>query len=311
MKALKYGVAASLVFALVGALVIAGCGEKLAAKVNGTGIPMSKVEARLDQVERINGNIFRGKNGERTKREYTNKILDFLISEQLIRQEAAKQKIEVSDKEVDARFEQVVKASKKSLKEVEKILKDQGLSIEEYKDNMKTQLIAQKLFQKVSGGVKVTDAQVKDYYEKNKDTEFNEPEKVRTQQILTADEDAAKKAKQELDNGADFAAVAKKYSTDPSTKDKGGELPAFSREQVVPEWAKEVFARNAGETTGIFKTSFGYHIVKVLEKIPAKQKPFEQVKDSIKQRLLATEKDKVFQKWLSDLKKKSDIKTYI
>lgn len=311
MKAFKYGAAVALALALAGTLIVAGCGEKLAAKVNGTGIPMSKVESRLNQVELINKNLFQGKDGERAKREYRNKILDYLINEQLVRQEAVKQKIAVSDKEVDARFNSMVKASKKSLKDIEKILKDQGTSVAEFKDGLKTQMIAQKLFQKVTTGIKVTDAQVKDYYEKNKETEFKEPEKVRAQQILTANEEDAKKAKQELDNEADFAAAAKKYSIDPSTKDKGGELPPFTKDQVVPEWANEVFAKNPGEMTGIFKTSFGYHIVKVLEKIPAKEKTFDEVKNSIKQRLLATERDKAFQEWLSDLKKKSDVKTYI
>ncbi|MCL5291719.1 MAG: peptidyl-prolyl cis-trans isomerase [Actinobacteria bacterium] len=312
MRFLRYGALAAIALLLVGSLVIAGCGQKLAASVNGTGIPISKIDDGLKRLESMRGDIFKGPESEKRKAQYRKQLLDYLINEQLVRQQAEKEKVTVTDKEVDGRFSEMQKSSKKSLKEIEKILKDQGTSVAEFKDGLKTQMIAQKLVQKLTADVKVTDEEAKQYYEKNKDTDadIKEAEKVKTLQILTEKEEDAKKAKAELDGGADFTAVSKKYSIDPS-KDKGGEQPVYSRDKVVPEWAKEVFARKPGETTGAFKTSFGYHIVKVLEKFEAKQRSFEESKELIKQKELTRKKNNAFQDWLEGARKKGNVKIYI
>ncbi|MCL4498969.1 MAG: peptidyl-prolyl cis-trans isomerase [Chloroflexi bacterium] len=306
MKVLKHGAVIAVALLLAGIVVVAGCGEKMAATVNGAGISTSQVDIWLKQYEQSQQTALQGRDASKNQAEYRKQILDSLIEQELVKQEAKKRGISVSDQEVEKQYSQIRTSAKKTEKEVQDLLKKQGMDLATFKDYLRTQLITQKFYQKLTANVKVTDKDAQQYYDKNKDAEFKQPEKVKVQQIMTDKEDVANNAKQELGGGADFASCAKKYSIDAS-KDKGGEVE-MSKDQAAPDWAKEVFAKNPGETTGVFKAANGYYIVKVLEKTEAKQTPFADVKEVIKQQVLKQKKDATFLKWLQDTKKKAEIR---
>jgi peptidyl-prolyl cis-trans isomerase D len=101
-------------------------------------------------------------------------------------------------------------------------------------------------------------------------------------------EDVLKQAKK----GAKFDELAKKYSEDPGTKDKGGDLGFITQGQTVPEFEKTAFSQPVGSISDLVKTQYGFHIIKVLEKETAHTKPFEEVKDSIKAPLMLSKADK-------------------
>ena len=101
-------------------------------------------------------------------------------------------------------------------------------------------------------------------------------------------EDVLKQAKK----GAKFDELAKKYSEDPGSKDKGGDLGWIRQGQTVPEFEKTAFSLAPGQISDLVRTQYGFHIIKVLEKQNAHTKPFEEVKDSIRTPLLLTEADK-------------------
>jgi peptidyl-prolyl cis-trans isomerase D len=143
---------------------------------------------------------------------------------------------------------------------------------------------------KVAATINVTDEQLRAAYSNALDN-FRMPERVHARHILLKTEGksdaekAALKAKAEdllkqLKNGADFAELAKKYSDDGS-KDQGGDLGWFVRNQMVPEFDSVAFALKPKELSGVVTSQFGYHIIQVLEKEPAKLKPFEEVKDEL------------------------------
>jgi parvulin-like peptidyl-prolyl isomerase len=194
--------------------------------------------------------------------------------------------------------------------QLEQALKQQGISIEEFKKRVKERLLWMAMFEKITKDVKVTEKQAQDYYNKNK-KRYEEPEKIRVKQILVADHEKAKSVLKELKEGSSFESLAKKYSLDTQSKDKGGELPLLTRDQVVPEFGKVAFALKPGEVSDIVKTSYGYHIIKLIEKIPAKKKTFNQVKGQVVQELEDREKRQKFQKWVDGLRKKAEIKIYI
>jgi parvulin-like peptidyl-prolyl isomerase len=163
--------------------------------------------------------------------------------------------------------------------------------------------------------IEVTDADLKKYYESNP-TQFEQAEQVRAAHVLIATKDLAtneelpeekKKEKLKLaeevlkkaQDGADFAALAKQYSDDPGSKERGGEY-TFPRGQMVPPFEAAAFALKTNEISGIVTTPFGYHIIKVYEKLPAKTAEFEKVKEELKQYLTATQ----VQKLLPDYTKK-------
>jgi peptidyl-prolyl cis-trans isomerase D len=102
-------------------------------------------------------------------------------------------------------------------------------------------------------------------------------------------EDVLKQAKK----GAKFDELAKKYSEDPGTKDKGGDLGFITQGQTVPEFEKTAFSQPVGSISDLVKTQYGFHIIKVLEKETAHTKPFEEVEDSIKAPLMLSKADKL------------------
>ena len=144
--------------------------------------------------------------------------------------------------------------------------------------------------EKVAATIQVTDAQLRAAYSNSLDN-FRMPERVHARHILLKTDgksDAEKKALKakaedllkQLKNGADFAELAKKYSED-GTKDQGGDLGWFTHGQMVPEFDSAAFALKPKELSGVVTSQFGYHIIQVMEKDPAKLKPFEDVKDEL------------------------------
>jgi peptidyl-prolyl cis-trans isomerase D len=142
----------------------------------------------------------------------------------------------------------------------------------------------------------ISDADIQAYYTAHA-TEYKTEEQVKTRHILIsskagadAQTDAAAKAKAEdvlkqLKAGANFADLAKKYSDDPGSKDQGGELPLIPTASLDPAYAKAAMALNVGQTSGLVKSSFGYHIIQTEQKVAAGEKPLAEVKDSIVQLL--------------------------
>jgi len=109
------------------------------------------------------------------------------------------------------------------------------------------------------------------------------------EEIRQKAEDVLKQAKK----GAKFEDLAKKYSEDPGTKDKGGDLGWITQGQTVPEFEKTAFGLDKGKMSDLVKTQYGFHIIKVLDKETAHTKPFDEVKDSIKVPLLLAKADKM------------------
>jgi peptidyl-prolyl cis-trans isomerase D len=108
------------------------------------------------------------------------------------------------------------------------------------------------------------------------------------EEIKKKADDVLKQAKK----GAKFDDLAKKYSEDPGSKDKGGDLGWITQGQTVPEFEKTAFSLNPGQISDLVKTQYGFHIIKVLEKETAHTKPFDEVKESLRTPLLLSQADK-------------------
>ncbi len=139
----------------------------------------------------------------------------------------------------------------------------------------------------IAAQIKPTDAELHAAYDKNKER-YNEPEKRHARHILIPtgkDDAAAQKLAQDVyaqaKAGKDFAALAKQYSQDPGSADKGGDLGWADRNQFVGPFADALFSMNVGEIRGPVKTQFGYHIIRLDEIQPGKTKPFEEVRSEL------------------------------
>lgn len=148
---------------------------------------------------------------------------------------------------------------------------------------------------KLAATLKLSDKDIQDYYNANKE-QFSSQEQVRARHILVmvndqrADEQARQRigeAQRKLAAGGDFAAIAKEYSDDPASKENGGDLGLFGRGQMVPEFEQAAFGAEPGKLVGPVKSSFGYHLIEVTQKIAGGTQPLAQVRESIRARLAA------------------------
>lgn len=177
---------------------------------------------------------------------------------------------------------------------------------EEYKMQMEAiakEVLTSMAINKVLADITITDEEANKYYEENKDA-FSEPATVSAKHILVTTEEEASKIKEEITNGSlTFEEAAKKYSTCPS-KEQGGNLGAFSKGMMVPEFEKASFEAEIGVLTEPVKTQFGYHLIIVDSKNEGAVKSFEEVKDSVVNELLKRNQHKKYDDLMNQLQEK-------
>lgn len=147
-------------------------------------------------------------------------------------------------------------------------------------DRARRQILAQRYLQKTIQP-KITDANVKAFFEKNKQR-YSQDE-VHAQHVLLKDEAEAKEVYQKAKAGEDFETLAKKYSKDPSAQTNGGDLGFFTRTRMVPQFADKAFSMQKGEISEPVKSPFGWHVIKVIDKRPGKPVKFDDIKDQVRQ----------------------------
>lgn len=183
---------------------------------------------------------------------------------------------------------------------------DKSKEVADRLEDMRKRLIVETfLKKKVEKEAQVSDADMRKFYDENKE-KFKSGEQVKASHILVKSEKEAQDILAQLKSGASFEELAKKYSTD-SSASKGGDLGWFPQGAMVPEFEKVAFSLKEGETSGVVKTNFGYHIIKVTGKRPAGIRSFDEVKEQIKSTLLPTKQQEVFQKMKEELKKTSKV----
>lgn len=166
----------------------------------------------------------------------------------------------------------------------------------------KKEILTQTAIAKAMNGVSVTDQEIKDYYEANKNM-YKTPEMVSAKHILVDNIEKANEVLKHISGGMPFEEAAQKYSSCPS-KAQGGNLGKFSKGQMVPEFEDAAFNLDIGIISEPVKTQFGYHLIKVEEKIEPALKSFDEVKDAIKRGLLQERQAYTYSKLDSDLRDK-------
>ncbi|MBE0446852.1 MAG: peptidylprolyl isomerase [Actinobacteria bacterium] len=310
MKFLKYGLAIVLITAV--ALTVAGCSkEPLAATVNGKKITVAevneKLEVQMEQFAGQYGDMFKGPEGQRMKDQLRQAVLDQLINMELVIQEVDRQGIKITDKEVDAKVKEIIKIyNLKDEKDLEQALKQKGTTVAQFKEEVGRAIKIEKL---ISKGIKVSSKDIEKYFKDNK-KDFVAQDQIMAAHILVQKEEDAKNILEQIKGGADFAQLAKQYSTDPGSKDKGGRLDWADKDDFVPEFADACWKLNPNEISDLVKTDYGYHIIKLIDKKPSRQMELAEVRDQVKERLLMKKKQEVYTKLIDRLKKKADIKMY-
>ncbi|MBD0347636.1 MAG: peptidylprolyl isomerase [Thermoleophilia bacterium] len=211
--------------------------------------------------------------------------------------------VKVSDDEVDKRIDELVKQYYKGDKDkFESELNKQGVSKDQLNKEILMQLFQKKIYDKVTADVKVTDDEIAKYYRENKQQYTNAATRT-VRHILVKQRTLADRLLRQLRTGANFAALAKKHSTDPGSKKQGGKLE-LAKGQTVPAFDKVAFQLEKGELSKPVKTQFGWHIVRAETAVkPAKTQTLAEVKDSIREILIQSKKTEQGQKWTEDFRK--------
>ena len=162
---------------------------------------------------------------------------------------------------------------------------------------------------KLLATAEVKDEDIKRFYEDNKDA-FKQAESADASHILVEEEDKAREIYEKIKNGGDFEELAKEFSTCPS-KEKGGDLGTFTRGQMVKEFEDAVFENEVGTITEPVKTQFGYHIIKINKKNPARELSFDEVKDKIVEQVRRQKEQEIYNKKITELKDKYEVKMNI
>ncbi|MGD9568553.1 MAG: peptidylprolyl isomerase [Sedimentibacter sp.] len=169
-------------------------------------------------------------------------------------------------------------------------------------ENMKKSMLQQYSLRKLFNEIKVSDEEIKDFYEKHKDT-FITDEMVSASHILVDTEEKANEILEDITDGLSFEDAASQYSSCPS-KQAGGALGQFGRGQMVQEFEDAAFSMNAGEISAPVKTQFGYHIIKVTDHTPKRNASLEEVYQEVKDSCFMEKQEKVYTDTKAELSSK-------
>jgi len=233
-------------------------------------------------------------------------ILQSLVQRSELAQKAPGLGVSVTDAQVETQLKQIKKQYfGGSEKRYQAELKKQCVTDAEVHADVRSNVLSDAIYKKVTAGAKVSDGEAKAYYASHKSV-YTQPETRVVRHILVKKKSLADTIYNRLKSGGDFATLAKKYSQDPGSKAQGGEL-TISRGQTVPEFDKVAFSLKTGEISKPVKTQFGWHVIQA-EKNATKSKttPFAQVKQAIRQQLLQQQRSQALQKWLDGVKKEFD-----
>jgi parvulin-like peptidyl-prolyl isomerase len=306
-----------LCLAATALLGVAGCGgsdgvpKDAVAVVGDETISKEELNQLLAQAResaKKSGRPF-PKEGTPQHRQFRDQLIKHLVGRAQLVAAAEERDIEISDEELEQRRKQLVEqyygGSEKRYSEG---LAKQGLSEEQARADLERTLVQQELFKKVGNDVKVTDAEVRKHYDKNK-RRYATPARREIRQILlsTDQRSLAQSLATQLRSGANFAQLARRYSRDPRAASSAGRIE-IARGDADPAFERAVFSAPRGRIAGPVRSRFGWHVIEALGPLQrGKTWSFAQVKEQIRQELLQKKKSDAASNYLVQIARKENV----
>lgn len=307
LKAILLAVVLGLVGTVAAIAVTRGMqrGTGVAATVNGEVVYASALEREVIALAGQYKIDLNSEDGKKQRAEINKIVLDQVIEQRLILQEARRLGAEATDQQLNRAIADI-KGNFPSPAEFELALAQRGLTEQALRDRLRTNLTVQNLAAKVSRAT-VSDAEIVKQFEASRAT-YDRPEQVRVAHILVESGDAGRFIQARLNRGEKFEDLARQLSKDPGSKEQGGDLGFVGKGQLVQEFEQAAFAlQRPGEVSPVVKTQYGYHIIKLIERRAAQPATLEQVRDEIRRELLSRKQEADFQAWVKQLKAKAKI----
>ncbi len=259
-------------------MLLAGCtvGSDYVAKVDGEKILQTELDDAL-------------------REQYSTEVLETLIANKIVELEAKKQGVTVSEDSIQSEYEEIIESygGEEALQEA---LEANGLTEESVRENIRMYQLTKNV---IATGIDITDEEVAQYFDNNKES-YGQQEEVVASQILLEDETTAKDVLKKLKAGEDFSELAKAYSIDSATSENGGDIGTISRGQMDEAFEKAAFGLEKNSISDIVQTSEGYHIIKVTDKVPAKEAVLKDVKEDVYASILEERINEEYTSWLDE-----------
>jgi peptidyl-prolyl cis-trans isomerase C len=290
----------------------------VAARVNGQPIPLRTVRLLVEQATRQTGKI------PAAEEPFTyRQALQQGIVRELLSQEAVRRKLTADDARVEQAYKEA-RAGFKDDKAFAAMLRTFAMDAPGLRKELRVQQTIQTLLTQVAdeAQAQVTDPEAQAFYDSHPAL-FDTGERVKASHILVRVPQGATGAGKEqprqraeallkrVRGGEDFAALARQSSEDPGSAPNGGDLGTFGRGQMVPPFEQAAFGLKAGEISDVVESPFGFHIIKVSEKVPARKLTFAEVKERLKRDLVLQKRQQAQQSFLNSLRAKAKIETYL
>ena len=294
----------------------AGAANEIVAKGKGCEVRRSQVDEAFI-LHKANATAQGETIAEGDRERVEAMLLDRLIYTQLLLSKSTDAE-KVTGKETAERVITEYKSQAPSEEAFNRRLTSLGLTPEKFRAQMVEQGVCEQVVDReLKSKINVVDADAKKYYDENS-ARFEQPEQVRAAHVLISTKDAtgsqdltdaqktekkklAEKILTRAKSGEDFGKLAKEFSEDPGSKDKGGEY-TFPRGQMVPEFEAAAFSLKPDQVSDLVTTQFGFHIIKTYEKIPGQKLDYAKVEKELKDQLRLTEVQKQLPDYLEKLK---------
>jgi parvulin-like peptidyl-prolyl isomerase len=229
--------------------------------------------------------------------------LNELIKQALLLQEAERQGIKVSRQEFMTYLEMSQEGYDKE--SFQRLLEIEEISQSLWNTKQNNILMIKKLTEEIlTSKIKINDKDLLEYFKGHKE-EFQKGEQVRTLHIMVENEDEARRILKMIRKGKSFSELAKDHSLSPEGK-TGGDMGYFEAGQM-PKGFEDVFKLKINKVSDIIRTPYGVHVFKVIDKKPERKMSFEESKKQIHAKLLREAQERAFQKWVKEIKQKSEI----
>jgi peptidyl-prolyl cis-trans isomerase SurA len=290
--------------------------EKIAAVVGEAVVLASEVEEKaapmMTDVTRLPDPDKRAARAATLRHE----VLDRLIDDELILQQAAELKLSITSEQIDASIEEIKKQNSIDDDQLREALKGQGMTMGSYRADLKRQLLRFRVLNVAVGSrVNISDDEVKAYYERHMKDMANV--QVRASHVFIAippGSDAtavsekqaqAQKILERAKAGEDFAKLAREVSDDAATRADGGDLGYFGKDMLPKAIEELVFAMKPGEVRGPVRADRGFHVIKLVDRKTKDPKPLDEVKDDIRMQLRQKDMERQTKIYLAELRKKT------
>lgn len=269
-----------------GGAVAVAASDPLAAKVNGQPIPLSEYQRQVAQAQaalQAQGLDPKSANGQETLKGLNQQVLGQLIDDVIVEQAAQQQSVSISGQDVNNRIQQMIDDAGGRDK-FDAYLKTTQLQLDDLCTQIRASLYGEAMLARVTTGLPT------------------KVEQAHAAQILLASQSDANNVLSQLQSGKDFAALAKQYSKDEATRDNGGDLGWFPKGVMPPEFETVVFQMQPGQISGVVSTQLGFHIIKLLERDPARE---------LSSDLLQNQKQQAFLAWLESQRNTAKIEKFV